>query len=204
MRCLALVIALAACSSSSTTTPVEPAPVRPTPTPVVEADPVEPPPAQAAPEPPAKLADGESCTSSDACASGTCEGLGCTDDKPGRCAPAQRACTRDLRQYCGCDGKTFQASGSCPGRRYEAKAACSTAKTNRPDGAFCLAASECASQVCEGQGCTDDKPGRCMAKQRMCTQALVTYCACDGKTVTHSNGCLGVRYAKRGTGCSDG
>lgn len=66
---------------------------------------------------------GAQCQASAECESGVCEGEGC-GDTPGTCAPAQRACTRDLRQYCGCDGKTFQASGSCPGQRFSAKAAC--------------------------------------------------------------------------------
>lgn len=67
---------------------------------------------------------GASCLAGPECASGVCEGEGCTADRPGTCAPAQRACTRDLRQYCGCDGKTFGASGTCPGRRFSARAPC--------------------------------------------------------------------------------
>jgi hypothetical protein len=38
--------------------------------------------------------------------------------------PAQRACTRDLRLYCGCDGKDFRASGSCPGQVFLHPGAC--------------------------------------------------------------------------------
>jgi len=30
----------------------------------------------------------------------------------------------DIRQYCGCDGVTFQGSGSCPGRLYAKTGAC--------------------------------------------------------------------------------
>ncbi len=66
---------------------------------------------------------GAQCQAASECESGTCEGQGC-GDTPGTCAPAQRGCTRDLRQYCGCDGKTFQASGSCPGQRFSAREAC--------------------------------------------------------------------------------
>lgn len=66
---------------------------------------------------------GAQCQAASECESGVCEGEGC-GDTPGTCAPAQRACTRDLRAYCGCDGKTFRASGSCPGQRYSAKAEC--------------------------------------------------------------------------------
>ena len=57
-------------------------------------------------------------------ASGMCEGQGCGAGAPGRCAAARRACTKDLRPYCGCDGKTFRSSGSCPGRRFAHPGAC--------------------------------------------------------------------------------
>ena len=68
--------------------------------------------------------DGGACDSGDQCASGICEGQGCGADKKGVCMSQNRRCTRDLRAYCGCDGQTFRASGSCPGRRYSARAAC--------------------------------------------------------------------------------
>lgn len=72
-------------------------------------------------------AAGESCLAADECESGVCEGEGCGDDQPGTCADAERMCTRDLQQYCGCDGETFGASGSCPGARYSAKGPCADA-----------------------------------------------------------------------------
>ncbi len=68
--------------------------------------------------------DGSACLLATECSSGVCEGLGCANDQPGACAPKNPRCTRDLRPYCGCDGKTFRTSGSCPGRRYSAKAEC--------------------------------------------------------------------------------
>ncbi len=199
---LALIaIVLAACSSPSkppTPTPVEPTPVEPTPVePVpVDAAPVaQTPPIDAAP---VLAADGASCLKNEDCASGTCEGEGCGGDQPGTCAPAQRGCTKDLRSYCGCDGKTFKTSGSCPKRRYANKGACATGN-NRPVGAFCLASSECGSKLCEGEGCGDDKPGRCADKKRACTADVVQFCTCDGRTTTGSSSCPGVRFAKRGT-----
>jgi hypothetical protein len=67
---------------------------------------------------------GKPCQQSSDCGSGVCEGQGCGPDQPGVCAPAARGCTRDLREYCGCNGNTFRASGSCPGQRYSAKGAC--------------------------------------------------------------------------------
>jgi hypothetical protein len=59
---------------------------------------------------------GQQCTSSDDCPGAMCrgeEGCGtawtCQPDIP---------CTRDLVQYCACDGTTFEASGHCPGRPF--------------------------------------------------------------------------------------
>lgn len=68
--------------------------------------------------------DGGACERGDQCASGICEGQGCGADSKGVCMSQNRRCTRDLRAYCGCDGQTFRASGSCPGRRYSARTAC--------------------------------------------------------------------------------
>lgn len=201
-----LAVALVACSSSSPQVKPAPSPpddqgsalVAPPVPDVLDAgaapEPQTPPP----PVAPPLAADGASCLKDNECSSGVCEGLGCSDDLPGACAPAQRGCTRDLRSYCGCDGKTFKASGSCPGRRYEAKGACPTGNA-RAAGAFCLKASECASKICDGIGCADDTPGRCADKRRACTADVVQFCTCDGKTVTGSSSCPGVRVAKRGT-----
>jgi hypothetical protein len=52
------------------------------------------------------------------CASGVCEGLGCTDSEPGTCAPVQRTCRLDQAWYCDCDGDTHGGSSDCPGVRY--------------------------------------------------------------------------------------
>jgi hypothetical protein len=90
-----------------------------------------PPPAVEEPAPPAvqALADGAPCLEATECTSGVCEGHGCDEASPGRCAPAWsvRSCTFDLRQYCGCNGVTFSASGSCPGHRYAHDGECATA-----------------------------------------------------------------------------
>ncbi len=68
--------------------------------------------------------DGGACERGEQCASGICEGQGCGAERKGVCMSQNRRCTRDLRAFCGCDGQTFRASGSCPGRRYSARAAC--------------------------------------------------------------------------------
>ena len=69
-------------------------------------------------------AEGAPCLSAEGCASGVCEGQGCDDATPGVCAASDRMCTRDARQYCGCQGETFVGSGSCPGQRYAAPGPC--------------------------------------------------------------------------------
>lgn len=68
-------------------------------------------------------ADGTACSTSSECASGICEGMGCGWNQ-GKCAPAQRSCTRDLRVFCGCDGKDFQSSSTCPGRVFRSPGSC--------------------------------------------------------------------------------
>ena len=127
MRELLIAALLMACGPRSASTPpapADPAPTEsPTPTEPAPAEPATPPTPPTAP-PTGSQADGGPCLQADDCASGVCEGQGCDASTPGVCAAKQRGCTRDLRQYCGCDGTTFQASGSCPGKRYKAKGAC--------------------------------------------------------------------------------
>ncbi|MFT3700295.1 MAG: hypothetical protein QM831_44535 [Kofleriaceae bacterium] len=89
--------------------------------PVAEANPSDPPPAET--NHPVR-GDGEQCFGNAECASGACEGLGCDQVHPGTCARTKRICTRDRRPYCGCDGKTFFSSSTCPGARYSAKGQC--------------------------------------------------------------------------------
>ena len=71
-------------------------------------------------------ADGEkTCLSAEECGEGfVCEGEGCGDDTPGTCRPMSRPCTKDLQPYCGCDGETFRASGSCPNQRFASRGEC--------------------------------------------------------------------------------
>jgi hypothetical protein len=100
-----------------TPTASEPAPA-PAPTPAPTAS--DPPPVP----PPAKAADGAACDRPEDCQSGVCEGEGCGAGQ-GRCAAANRACTRDLVPYCGCDGLTFRTSSGCPGKRFARRGECS-------------------------------------------------------------------------------
>ena len=67
-----------------------------------------------------------------------------------------------------------------------------------PVGHACLAASECASGVCEGKGCDDKSPGQCVEARRICPHNRVPFCGCDGKTFSQSSACPGTRYRDRG------
>jgi hypothetical protein len=160
--------------------------------------------------------DGEPCTSADDCESGICEGEGC-ESAGGTCVPEFRACTRDLREYCGCDGETFSGSGSCPGARYESAGPCeggddgtpgsggagqgSGGNTSEPgngaNGDSCSAPSDCASGICEGEGCGEGG-GTCASNERICTLDYVEYCGCDGETFGGSGNCPGQRYQSTG------
>lgn len=192
------VVALAACPPSNTPQPVPPSPA---PSPGYEPPPSPPPEGMPAIGAPA----GAPCLASSECASGACEGQGC--DAPGTCAPADRSCTKDLREYCGCDGATFRSSGSCPGARYARAGSCevpppptcpgSAGCPAQPDGAACLVATDCASGVCEGLGCGRDAPGVCAPARRRCTKDRRAYCGCDGTTFYGSGSCPGRRFAAR-------
>lgn len=76
---------------------------------------------QVSPPPPGE--EEETCTSNEDCEDGEmCTGpAGC--DIPWTCEKA-RPCTRDLRQYCSCEGETIQGSGSCPPAPYKHPGAC--------------------------------------------------------------------------------
>jgi hypothetical protein len=189
MRLLApLLLAL---SGAFTCTKPAPAP-EPEPGPTVPGGAVDPGPA---PDPSTPA----TCLSSADCNGGVCEGKGCSDDQPGTCAPPDRVCTRDARPYCGCDGQTFTSSGTCPGQRFAHEGECEAAgPTPGADGSPCLAASDCQSGVCEGQGCGDDQPGECKPAARACTRDLRPYCGCDGQTFRSSGSCPGQRYAAAG------
>jgi hypothetical protein len=67
--------------------------------------------------------DGAACNSGKECASGICDGEGCGEVR-GTCKSKERICTEDLVEYCGCDGKSFRSSGSCPGARFSKRGPC--------------------------------------------------------------------------------
>jgi hypothetical protein len=190
---VAAAVLLIACPPTNTPQRMPPDPTPPTGYEPPAGDPGQSTPVDAASEP-VGAADGAACSVDTECASGVCEGQGCEAGQ-GRCASRDRACTMDIRAYCGCDGVTFESSGSCPGQRYEFAGRC---EDGRPEGSACLAGTECASGVCEGQGCGEDTPGTCAPAKRGCTKDLRSYCGCDGKTFKGSGSCPGKRYASKG------
>jgi|GEM_PF-4914860 len=76
---------------------------------------------QVSPLPPGE--EEPTCTSNDDCEEDEmCAGpAGC--DVPWTCKP-MRPCTRDLRQYCSCEGETIEGSGSCPPAPYKHPGPC--------------------------------------------------------------------------------
>jgi hypothetical protein len=143
-RCLLLVPVLTAlaCDPPPTSIPPGPTPIVagpvverpiPPPTPVTTVEMGDAgPPAELPPEPEAEpeagggtlTRDGGACERAIECQSGICEGQGCGADRKGVCMSRNRACTRDIRTFCGCDGKTFQGSSSCPGQRFASRGKC--------------------------------------------------------------------------------
>jgi hypothetical protein len=65
------------------------------------------------------------------------------------------------------------------------------------DGAACSAGDECASGLCEGEGCEPGQ-GRCVSDDRLCTTDLAPYCGCDGQTFHASSTCPARRYRQLG------
>ena len=106
-----------ATAAATTAVPAEPSAPAPTTTTSPEAPKPE---SSAAPD---ASAGGKTCSSNGDCGKGEiCAGdMGC--DKTWTCKPSP-PCTKDLQTYCGCDGKTFHGSGSCPGQKYSKRGGC--------------------------------------------------------------------------------
>lgn len=65
-------------------------------------------------------------------------------------------------------------------------------------GSSCLSGADCASGVCEGEGCDASSPGTCAPEVRPCSRDRRPYCGCDGETFFTSSTCVGRRYASKG------
>ncbi|MBP6834182.1 MAG: hypothetical protein KA978_25570, partial [Deltaproteobacteria bacterium] len=132
------------------------------------------------------------CTSSADCAGGTvCLGPeGCAI--PWTCQPALgRPCTDDLSPFCGCDGRTYYGSSSCPSQPYLYRGSCDGPPPPvdaGPPPRTCQGNVDCAAgSMCPGPaGC--GIPWTCQPAPP-CTRALTTYCACDGTSFLASSTC---------------
>jgi hypothetical protein len=62
------------------------------------------------------------CNGDNPCAAGVCMGASCSGSWS--CGATTVACAADLTDYCGCDGLTFQDSGSCPRKPFAYKGKC--------------------------------------------------------------------------------
>ena len=67
-----------------------------------------------------------------------------------------------------------------------------------PDGEACYGAGECASGVCEGEGCGVDQPGKCVAASRACSASEQVYCSCAGQAFRAPGDCPAQRFSRRG------
>jgi hypothetical protein len=67
-----------------------------------------------------------------------------------------------------------------------------------PDGEVCFEGAECASGVCEGEGCGVNQPGRCMPASRTCSSREEEFCSCEGQTFRAPRDCPGQPIARRG------
>ncbi len=195
MRAIFAFAAIALYAACPPNTPPQPPPSPPGP--VYTPPDAEPPPVVTIDAAPAARAPGAACASAADCDSGLCEGQGCGSDAPGHCVAKERVCTMDLIAMCDCDGKTFQSSSTCPGRRYAHRGACAP-PPKKAAGEACTADGDCDSGVCEGQGCTDDAPGTCAPAARKCTRDRRPFCGCDGAVFMTSGSCPGRRYAHPG------
>jgi len=196
-------IAVAAFTGCPANNPPQPPPSPPSPAYAPPDAGAPPTPIDVTDAPPARGAAGAACATAADCDSGACEGQGCDDAHPGKCAAKGRMCTMDVQDYCGCDGATFSSSGSCPGRRFDHRGACApptppTPPAKKNPGEACLSNDDCAGGICEGQGCDDAHPGTCADPKRRCAHNRTPFCGCDGKTITASSTCTGTRYLHRG------
>ncbi|PRP97542.1 hypothetical protein ENSA5_33390 [Enhygromyxa salina] len=142
------------------------------------------------------LPNGALCDTDSDCAEGQlCEGAGCEPGQ-GRCVDSERMCTRDLAEYCGCDGQVFRGSGSCPGARYAYRGPCDPALE---DGEPCTDGRQCRSGQCLGdglEGCTNGAQGVCGVSE--CTADLATYCGCNNTEFQASGSCPDRQFGYRG------
>ena len=99
-----------------------------------------------------------------------------------------------------------EASSYRPGGRERRPAAAAesdqqtppSADVRVPDGEACYGPGECASGVCEGEGCGVDQPGKCVAASRACSASEQVFCSCAGQTFRAPGDCPAQRFSRRG------
>lgn len=197
----------AAVTTLPPTPPAPPPPAAAPPAPPMAARPTLPASALSVPTAPPSRA----CSTSRDCPSGqVCTGNeGCGTEW--HCARPSSACAADTQSFCGCDGRTFRASMTCPGRPHAHRGACSPAvpiptpatalspPVEPPAPRACTSSSECPrGQVCTGDpGC--GAPWRCERPARPCVDDTQYFCGCDGQSFRASMTCPGRPHAHRGS-----
>jgi hypothetical protein len=152
------------------------------------------------------------CASNGDCPAGTeCAGAeGC--GTRWTCQPA-RGCTADLAAFCACDGTTFRASSTCPGRPYAHRGACGIVPppvdagpgTCVIDGVTCPVGVPCRINECTVCRCDGDSVGcgvvpGCVLDGGVDAGAPPPLCpAQDARGVGFCDGFFG--YAWNGSGC---
>ena len=132
-------------------------------------------------------------------------------DQTGKCLPKPEVCTRELKQVCGCDDKTYgnACEAHAAGVSIASEGACSTGNGSGKTcggltGAQCAAAEYC-DFAPDAQCGAADQTGTCLTKPDLCTKELKQVCGCDDKT--YGNACeahaAGVSVASDGA-CASG
>ena len=148
------------------------------------------------------------------CAAGTiCVGAqGC--GIPWTCQPAP-PCTHDLATYCSCDGTTFMASSTCPGRPYVYRGACGIIPPTPDAGpGFCTISGvscpvgvpcridACTTCVCEGDAVSCGVSPDCASDGGIMDGGIVPPPLCPAQDVHGVGLCdLFLGYAWNGANC---